>query len=83
MQRTKHHHIYTPSEAAAIVGLSVATIRAEIKSGGLTCLRFRSNYRIPACDLEAWIQSRYRGRSVRLDRDAGELVFGEPSLVTS
>jgi excisionase family DNA binding protein len=43
----------TPAEAAALLGISVKTVRTACKEGRLPCVRFTSRlYRIPRAALE-------------------------------
>ena len=57
---------YTIAEAAALLGVSVDVVRAEIRSGDLECVVFGSRaYRIPRWALEQRLARPGRGRDAR------------------
>ena len=74
----------TTTTAAEIVGTSQFTILQEIKEGRLPALLINRNWRIAVADLERWVQARYKGHHVTIDRTTGELeLHSELEAVTA
>lgn len=48
---------YTPTDAAAAVGMSVVVIRREIKAGRLGCRYAGRSVLIPADELKSWLDA--------------------------
>jgi excisionase family DNA binding protein len=50
---------HPPAEAAALLGLSVRTLRRAVGAGELECVRYNSRvWRFRATDLAAWYEKR-------------------------
>ena len=74
----------TTTAAAEIVGASQFTILSEIRAGRLPAMLLNRNWRIAVSDFEKWVQDRYKGHHVTIDRATGELVFrSETEAVTA
>ena len=66
---------FTTTQAAEIVGTSQFTILQEIKEGRLPALLINRNWRIAVVDIERWVQARYKGHHVTIDRATGDLIL--------
>lgn len=74
-RKTKVKPILTVQNVAELTGASTSFWREEIHSGRLVAFRLKAHYRVPIGALETWLTGRYPGGQVRVDLEAGELIF--------
>ncbi len=61
-------HFYTVDEIAELVHVRPVTIRRQIASGLLACVRIGSRLRIQAEELDRWLKDSQRRSTIRRDR---------------